>query len=581
MIPVELVGVFDNAGNLVSLAPKTGKPGPKTFKPAMAVTGPNGEVFFGDGTNNWSPQGLVPAGLTTSHIIDAMNYVAARGGGVVQLQPDTYTYTASIPVISGVQVIGSQLSWTFTGDVPDTGWTYSEGTRILGTGTETAFYGNNVDAGSVNPAGFATDAISGFGLKDIVFENFANAIDVGAVNKMGLYNALFERIFLINSGWNLENFQQCIFRTIYANVNRTVVSSGRSIRFASSVPIATLVPGDSIIENFFRRTNGVYHDSVMFEALAGCSLNNIIARRMHVNRYDTGEFSATATFDSTANISVPDSSLWPVGLPVMFKSTVAGFTANYIYFVLTSSANVITLGTYPGATAQTANASTTGTMYSGGFPNYQFLGRVTGGGLANGRFSVTAEADAAVGIVGLNLTGYDIEVTDVLPNQHQHVVLRTAIQSSIRALTTNLKTDFDNGSSTVHFTGRRGTITNRTGWGAWNGHFYGSPAVSIASGAANGVGGTAALSQACDSQGVITITPSGTPSAGVVATITFGMAKEQGMVSLIPINAAANALQITANAVRMQDPPRTTGFDIVTDGALTAASVYKFAFMSI
>lgn len=44
MLPVELVGVFDNAGNLVSLAPKTGKPGPKIFKPALLTTSPSGGV---------------------------------------------------------------------------------------------------------------------------------------------------------------------------------------------------------------------------------------------------------------------------------------------------------------------------------------------------------------------------------------------------------------------------------------------------------------------------------------------------------------------------------------------------------
>lgn len=549
---------------------------------AKLTATPSGGVAIAGPSANYGVSGVVPSGLTTSHIIDAMNYLATRGGGIVQLQPDTYTHTADIPFISGVHVIGAPYAFSFTGNVPDSRWTYADGSRILGTGVETVFYGNNVDQGSP-AAQFAVNAISGANLKNIIFDNCLNAVDAGAVNNMGLFGVEFENLYLINSGMNVENFQQSLFRRIYANIDTAVAASGRGIRFASSVAQATLVPGDSIIDNFFRRTNGVYHDPVTFEALAGCALNNLILPRVHVNRYDSGEFSATATFtNGSANISVPDSTLWPVGLPVMFKATVAGFTANYIYFVLTSAANVITLGTYYDSTAQSASASTTGTMYSGGFPNIAIIGRNAGGVLSNMRIRTTLEATNAVGLVAQNTSGGEIEVTDVLPNQHQHVVLRTATNGAVKSQYSSLKTDFDNGAAYTKYDGVRGTITNRIGWGNWNGHFYGTPGVSATSGTANGTTGTVALANAVNSGGTITVTPGGTGiGAGVVATVTFSNAKEFGYVSLTPMNAAAVALQQSANALRMQDPARSTSFDLVTDGALTSGTAYKFGWQSI
>lgn len=132
----------------------------------------------------------------------------------------------------------------------------------------------------------------------------------------------------------------------------------------------------------------------------------------------------------------------------------------------------------------------------------------------------------------------------------------------------------------------RGTIVNRTGWGNWNGHTSGTPGTSILvnpnSGALGaGAGGTAALSYGNDGSAVITIVTAGVPVAGTVATVSFGTPKEYGFMSLIPLNAAANALQISTNSLRMQYPPRNTGFDLINDGlGLATGTTYIFGFQS-
>lgn len=54
---------------------------------------------------------------------------------------------------------------------------------------------------------------------------------------------------------------------------------------------------------------------------------------------------ANATFTSgSANIGVVNSSLFPVGAQVSFTSSANGFTAGWLYFVLSSNANIITVG---------------------------------------------------------------------------------------------------------------------------------------------------------------------------------------------------------------------------------------------
>jgi hypothetical protein len=75
--------------------------------------------------------------------------------------------------------------------------------------------------------------------------------------------------------------------------------------------------------------------------------------------YITG--TRTVTFNSTANITYTNHQLLE-GTTVSFTSTVAGFTMNVIYYVVSVTTNTFQLSATSGGTAITATASTTGVM---------------------------------------------------------------------------------------------------------------------------------------------------------------------------------------------------------------------------
>lgn len=95
MIPVELVGVFDNAGNLVSLAPKTGKPGPKVNAPAIynptrtafvdPVTGQLYAALPIDQNGNAVTNGIIPR----TGLLSALLGVTTGGVGEIAAATDT------------------------------------------------------------------------------------------------------------------------------------------------------------------------------------------------------------------------------------------------------------------------------------------------------------------------------------------------------------------------------------------------------------------------------------------------------------------------------------------------------------
>ncbi len=65
-----------------------------------------------------------------------------------------------------------------------------------------------------------------------------------------------------------------------------------------------------------------------------------------------------ATMAASANITVPDSTLFPVATPVQFDDTQNGVTQGVTYFVKTSAANVITIAPVAGGTAIVGTGAT-------------------------------------------------------------------------------------------------------------------------------------------------------------------------------------------------------------------------------
>ena len=547
--------------------------------PMVQTNATTGATVLVGADGDFAHGGIVPATNDSSGITAAIATVAAQGGGIVRLLPALYTFTEPVTLVSGVHIIGCQPSFSFAGDVSDSSWVPTDGTILAGDRTFAGFIGNNVDQGSPD-ADYALTTIASIKIAGIVFKDFTYPIDIGATNTPGAFSSVFEDLYDYDTvnGFNFENFLQCTFRRMYSTSRS---SDAGGMRFASTVTSGVLHPGNAVFDLVFRHTTKRLHKGIDFYSVSGGNLNELTILRIQCNKFGQAESSESVSLTNTsADITVADASIYPVDYPVIFTTTANGFTLSYVYFVVYSSGTTIRLGNYFGASAIVATGTGSMTMKAGGWPNITMRGD---GAINNSVITgMDLESVNSISFVGRNLSNVKMHVQEVMTAAHQHVVLRVATNCIVTSANSSLKTDWDNGASGTTLFGKRGTITNRIGTGFWNGHIFGTPGASIASGAANGTTGTATMTNSTDISGTFTITPGGTGiGAGTVATVTFGTAKELAYVALTPMNAAANALQVSANALRMQDPSRSTGFDMITDGALVSGTAYKFGWISV
>lgn len=153
----------------------------------------------------------------------------------------------------------------------------------------------------------------------------------------------------------------------------------------------------------------IYVDSLSSDCSVGP--NAIIKgnANTHPDQYQTCTFTS-----GSANIVVPDSSKLPVGTPVQFVATVAGFWTGVQYYILTSAANVITLGATPTSSAFLASASTTGTLFASPDPVDFSSGTPPGLSLhASGGFHgvLTGFASSPGGPVYWSASGKEVSLT--------------------------------------------------------------------------------------------------------------------------------------------------------------------------
>jgi hypothetical protein len=81
-----------------------------------------------------------------------------------------------------------------------------------------------------------------------------------------------------------------------------------------------------------------------------------------------GTAVAATMGSSSANITVPAASAFPVNSPVQFDATQNGFTVGVTYFVITSSGTTITVGASAGASAITATGNTAVNIFQAPLP---------------------------------------------------------------------------------------------------------------------------------------------------------------------------------------------------------------------
>lgn len=129
--------------------------------------------------------------------------------------------------------------------------------------------------------------------------------------------------------------------------------------------------------------------------------------------YIVGGTPVAATMaNASANIGVPSSTVFPVGSPVQFDAAVNGFFISVTYYVLTSAANVITVGAVPAGAAIVATGNTAINVFQAPLPLTTAAGTPSPGFqfFARGSFIGTLSDPAVSGPVDWTAQGYAVEI---------------------------------------------------------------------------------------------------------------------------------------------------------------------------
>jgi len=334
--------------------------------------------------------GIIPATQDSAGIIAAMQAAAAvGGGGVVTLFDAEYTIDAEIPLISGVRLQGVPNAWSFGGsdNVPDFWTVGTNGTRFNIAAGLTALYWNKDDLGTVQSP-LMNFALREIGITGIAFVGGHRAIKIGAVNAMGCVRGELDLITAYGqtaeNGYAIDICNSQFFHHGRIAVRSAGASdSGGNYRIANILPEASLLSGDSHINEIFSRVTSPIRKGVVFEAavpVSGASiLNDIkVTGRIHSSRYSspTPATVSLVTTSGNVNISVPNAAqfdLCQVGMPIRFQSTApTAFDAVSTYFVVSRNTGnqTVTLAEADYASAVTPTASNTYATYVAGFPTF-------------------------------------------------------------------------------------------------------------------------------------------------------------------------------------------------------------------
>jgi len=320
-----------------------------------------------------------PAANTQAAIVAAETAACANGGGTVQLAPVAYTITATLPVCSNVIYNGAGYSGlnTATGTV-----------LTCSANTFDAFDYNNTDLGTAptNSTTFQAGWIRGFGVTNLTISSCNYGIKVGALYNAGGLNLVIQNVSAINNaawGFWFENYNFAKFRSLYAGFNTL-----GGMWFGSSGG-AVMDGGNSVTEDLGVTTsaNNVSLRGIVLASrgTGSNSLNQNPVNNVSISMSNRTAVTQAATMtNASATIGVTDSTKFIVDQPVVFSATVNGFTTAKTYFVLSSAANVITVGTYMGGAALTATGTTAVNVVSYGFSPLELIGYYFSAGAGHG-----------------------------------------------------------------------------------------------------------------------------------------------------------------------------------------------------
>lgn len=397
---------------------------------------------------------LIAPAANEASIRSAALKLSQVGGGIVQLPAATITLTQALPAYNGVTYEGAGYQADFQG-----GQTTSKGgTTFVGDGTFNGFEFNPID-GSTPPSGtqqqFVAAMLNGAGVRGINFVNFAYGIKVGSLYNPGaIYCDFLGNSFINCQQWGVwvENYINCKFK--YNSTSNCQVGGLARVCSGGAAGVGLFGGNSDFKGTYVICPPSLYVRGIVSWARgagSGSQKNDDRSFGEQVNRSAITTLSQVATFTNTStSIGVTDSTEFPVGLPVTFSNSVAGFVANEIYFVLSSAANALTLGATTYGSAIAATAGTTTNILSNGYPNLEIAA-------LDSTCLVTAETVLAVDLesyatmtVFMQLARYcTVEGGLIAPYSgagsptYQTLVMRNCLQCSFKSKN-NAKIDLDN-----------------------------------------------------------------------------------------------------------------------------------------
>lgn len=380
------------------------------FGTPTGISGPNDKFGLLLGTTNptYLPNILGGAGNAAADTIAIQAAALAAfnaGGGVVQLPAVSIYLTAALPIYNGVFYQGA--GWVLNPgagsfQIPDgQGTSLSSGTILnpVTSGTIDAFDFNSVDAGS-DPYGGNQGAASramayGFGISNLAMQNFAYGIKIGAKYTAGGCYCKFSNLIAINCtqwGFWFENMLHPVFDTLrayYCKVGQMMfVHSGNSVAAYNGDYYDLLGVTDGAAGNLER--------GVCFWSRNNATSGMGYASVVQCNRYNNNLYTSPASVSITAAtpgvVSVPDLSVFAVGMPVVLNKSgtatgTASFNATQTYWVASVSgstgAGTITLANSNFGTALTNATAVSGlTISTYGFSGIEITARDAGSNIS-------------------------------------------------------------------------------------------------------------------------------------------------------------------------------------------------------
>lgn len=370
------------------------------------------------GSSMITPTGAAGDGVTddTTAIQTAINTLGTAGGGTLILDAKTYYIPSGLLMKANVRIWGQ--GWKL-----DSNAALSTGTIMKGNSTNPAFYYNNSDLGAQPSSGAISAAVlSGVNIRDLGCTNFNNTFAFGGLYNTSIWNAQIENIFVqqgLGWGFYFENSSDSVFRKLRVGAMQTGCTGG--MFFAGST--SNYNQGNSRYDYLFAQTVVTSNArGIVFQARGGSKFNDLTVSHIQCNTGTPAKISQAATMaNASANITITDNTKFPVDMPVTVSASANGFTKWQTYFVLTSAANVVTLGNRMRGTAITASGNTAVNLDTYGFPGLEIVG-LSSGDAANNNiqpstfYGVDMEG-AGTNLVLLQRAAVDLQIGTIFDTQ--------------------------------------------------------------------------------------------------------------------------------------------------------------------